>query len=62
MCAMDQSNIYLGDFWDFGKGTEFKGHIWNNFAVEFIDDNLFATGGEDMSVRIWDKRNNIKSV
>lgn len=55
---MDRPAIFMGDFRDPRSDIVFNGHLENNFAVQFIDENYFATGGEDMTIRIWDKRNN----
>lgn len=34
----------------------FKGHKHNNFAVKFLDDNVFVSGGKGVISLIWDIR------
>ena len=38
------------------ENLNFKGHDESNFASIFLNENYFATGGEDVSTRIWDIR------
>ncbi len=47
---MDGTDILLVD--DSGNKKKFIGHKQNNFAVVSISDNVFASGGEDDTVKI----------
>lgn len=58
--ALDASHIDLIDFRDKGKPLlrSLQGHLDFNFAAQFMGDNYLATGGQDLTTRIWDLRSN----
>ena len=54
--AMDHTSVQIRSLKDPQCNIEFVGHDDFNFAVTFMDDNTFASGGQDCSTRIWDIR------
>lgn len=62
VCAMDHPDILLVDWWGQNDLVSFQGHIENNFAVKFLTDSTFVSGGEDLTVRIWDIWNSKESL
>lgn len=56
--ALDDMHIDLIDVRDKGslQRTKLHGHQDFNFAVTFMGDNYLASGGQDLTTRIWDIR------
>ena len=61
-CAQDHTEIELLD--KRAKTTKFflKGHKDFNFAVKFLKNHKIATGGQDITTRIWDLRKFDKEI
>ena len=58
--ALDETHIDLIDVRDKGKPLfqSLQGHMDYNFAVKFMGENYLASGGQDLTTRIWDIRSN----
>lgn len=61
-CAMDDLKIQIVSENNQDSSIFLEGHEDYNFCVKFLDDNLLATGGQDITTRIWDIRNPNKEL
>lgn len=54
--ALDHTKIQLSDPRTKGDSLFLVGHDDYNFAIKFMEGFLIATGGQDITTRIWDIR------
>ena len=61
-CAEDAQEIEIIDRRQNKNNILLKGHDDFNFCVKFLSENLLASGGQDITTRIWDLRKYDKEI
>ena len=54
--AQDHPDVVIVDRRQNKMTTKLVGHTENNFAVKFMNEHYLASGGEDVTTKIWDLR------